>query len=72
MTKSSVQNSAYVFQFDNGSYLSLHEGKARYTFSVTSMFINAEMFESIHDVPEWITTYLGGKLVHVTLEVMDE
>lgn len=71
MTKSNVQNGAYVFRFNTGSYLSWHECNGRYTFGVTSMVINAEMFEEIHDVPEWITTYLGGKLVHVTLEVTE-
>jgi len=71
MTKNNVQDSAFVFMFNDGNYLSLHEGKTRHTFEITSTFINAEMFQEIHDVPEWITQYLAGTLVKVNLEVTE-
>lgn len=72
MTKSNVQNDAYVFQFNNGNgYLSWHEVNGRYTFGVTSMVTDAEMFEDIKDVPEWINNYLGGEIIHISLKVVE-
>lgn len=70
MTKSNVQNDAYVFQFNNGNgYLSWHEVNGRYTFGATSMITGAELFEEIGDIPEWLTQYLGGTIVHISLSV---
>lgn len=71
MTKNNVQDGAYVFQFNDSSYLSWHDVNGRYTFGVTPTFINAEMFESTNDLPEWVTTYLSGTFVKVNLEVTE-
>lgn len=72
MTKSNVQNYAYVFKFNNDNgYLSWHEVNGQYTFGVTSILTSAEMFEEIGDIPEWLTRYLSGTVVHISLEVVE-
>lgn len=68
MTKS-IPSSVYVYQFNNGDYLSWYDVNGRYTFGATSEITQATMFEKYKDVPKWITPYLDGEIIHISLEV---
>lgn len=67
-----IPGSVYILQFNDGDYLSWFDVNAHYSFGTTSTITQAAMFENANEVPEWITTYLGGKIIHISLEVVDE
>lgn len=68
MTNNILSN-VYVYQFDNGDYLSWFEVSSHYAFGRTSSITQATMFENAKDIPEWISNYLGGNLIHINMEV---
>lgn len=67
-----IPSNVYVYQFDNGDYLSWFQVSSHYSFARTSSITQATMFENAKEIPEWISNYLGGTLKHISLEVVDE
>lgn len=67
-----IPSSVYLLQFEDGDYLSWYEISTHFSFGRTSTMTQAAIFEDITDVPEWINNYLGGKIIHISLEVVDE
>lgn len=72
MTNNNIPSSIYLLQFNDGNYLSWFDVTSHYTFGTTSTISQAAMFENIKDVPGWITSYLGGELKHISLEVIHD
>ncbi|TYA96776.1 hypothetical protein FXE12_12280 [Lactobacillus sp. SL9-6] len=72
MTNNSIPSSVYIFQFNDGNYLSWYDVNSHYTFGTTSTITQAAMFDSAKDVPGWINNYLGGTLKHISLEVIND
>lgn len=71
MTNNNIPSSVYLLQFEDGDYLSWYDVNSHYSFGRTSTISQAAMFENIKDVPEWITSYLGGTLKRISLEVVE-
>ena len=72
MTNNNIPSSVYIFQFNDGNYLSWYDVNSHYNFGTTSTITQAAMFDSAKDKPGWINNYLGGKIIHISLEVVDE
>lgn len=68
----SIPSSVYILQFKDGNYLSWYDVNSHYTFGTTATISQAAMFENANEVPQWITTYLGGTLTHISLEVIHD
>lgn len=72
MTNNNIPSSVYILQFNDGGYLSWYDVNTHYSFCTTSTITQAAMFDSAKDVPGWINNYLGGKIIHISLEVTDD